>query len=192
VDRRHHHRSEGQLAARHEEIRREGHPVAVEEAQQRFHHPAQELQRQPDGKQEIGRQMVDSEPHPPVARHDRSRRLVRRAESVGIKVEEQPVVAPIHGGEEIPLVPADARHALEEREHVHRHRGFAPALGHTAHEPVPATGQRPRQIAGDVSDEPSGGGQGSGHRADGTSPARTPSNARGAPPSPSGSGTITV
>ena len=56
--------------------------------------------------------------HVTETRHRRGGGVARGQERVGIEVKAQAVVSPVHRREQIPLIPADAGHALEEGEDV--------------------------------------------------------------------------
>ena len=156
VHRRHLGAAEGLLLAVEEEVGREEHVVAVEEAQQRLDHPAQDQQGRADREQEPGRDLVHPEPHVAGARHRRRRRLVRREKGLGIEVVAEPVVTAIERREQVPLVPPDPGHVLEEGVGVDGNGRHLLGQNHPALESPPAGAQRSREVAGDRREEAQG------------------------------------
>ncbi len=155
-----HHRT---VALRHEEVGREEHVDAVEEHQDPLDDHPEELQGRSDRQQEPGRQVMKAEAGAERGGERRRRRLVGGGEGVGVEVQLDARVDLGQAGQDVPLVPADAGHLLEEREDVDPD-GEHVLAPHLAPPPAAqACRNRPREVAREVGEEGDGDGDAPAH-----------------------------
>jgi len=96
---------------------------------------------------------VDSETQVAIAGHLRCWRIVGGEKGPGVEVEGEAVVSVIEGGEQIPLVPSDTRHALEEGVDIDADRGDFLPEHRAAMKAPPARTQRAREVAKNVEEK---------------------------------------
>ena len=152
--------AERRLVAVEEEVRCEQHVVTVEEPEHGFDEGPQQTEGPANRKQEPGRNLVDSEPHLPAARR---RRLFRGEKSSGVKVVNEAVVTIVEFFKEVPLVPPDPGHTLEERVDVDSNRRHLLAADDAAMKAPPARTESAGKVPEDGDEETRGGGETAEH-----------------------------
>jgi len=154
--------AEEPLPPRRHEVGREDHVIAVEQTEYGFDQVPQEPQRGSDGKEKAIRDLMGTKSHLSIAGH-RWRLLPRCEKGVCVEIEPEPVIAPIKGGEEVPLVPTDTGHRLGEGEDVDTHDHLVGAVDDPVIGPTYACPQGSREIAPHVAEEARRRSNGTGH-----------------------------
>ena len=106
---------------------------------------------------------MNSQAQVAVTGHLRRGRIIGGEKGPGVEVEGETVVSVIEGGEQIPLVPSNTRHALEERVDIDADRTDFLPEHRAGMEATPAGAQRTREVAENVGKESNRGTEAANH-----------------------------
>jgi enoyl-CoA hydratase/carnithine racemase len=120
---------------------------------------AQHCDRRSDRQQEAGRQMVEAEARARSDWQRRRRRLVGRGEGVGVEVQFDRRIDLGEQAQQVPRVPPDPGHVLEERERVDPDREHLVAVDRPPPLPPHPGGQGAGEVAREVAEERQGDGE---------------------------------